>query len=267
MTCNMYNLLSYPIIPTIYEDSLSYYEVLCALDAKIDAVIKNTNDYAAAVLAEAKSYTDNSIREFYSYTDERVNGVDQKYENITDAINQKIIDINQNISKLYLAFSDLQNTNQAQLDLMYKKLKEYVDSLVLSQNFYFIDPTTGNLNDLQSILNNMYKALSWASLTAEEYDNMQLTAGEYDSLQLTAYDYDHYARLRFFNKIYFSMISPFTGVKDSYSNIINKLASLHKNGLTAKEYDDLQLTASVYDGKNITAYEYDWNSKNLLQEV
>lgn len=61
------------------------------------------------------------------------------------------------------------------------------------------------------------------------------------------------------------MVNPFTGLKESVVNVINYLSSLHMvDGITANEYDLLELTATYYDGKELTATQYDINATNLL---
>lgn len=58
---------------------------------------------------------------------------------------------------------------------------------------YMTDPTTGTINPLQTIINNIYNVIRPAAITAGDYDAKQLTAGAYDILGLTAFDYDFYA--------------------------------------------------------------------------
>ena len=58
--------------------------------------------------------------------------------------------------------------------------------------------------------------------------------------------------------------NPVTGTQTNVQTAINDLY-LHFNifGLTASQYDSLQLLARVYDAKELTAYEYDTQSYNL----
>ena len=58
---------------------------------------------------------------------------------------------------------------------------------------------------------------------------------------------------------------PTTGVYEPLQITINNLYNLtNKDGITAGEFDALQLTASVFDGKDLTAYQFDSSSKTLL---
>lgn len=52
--------------------------------------------------------------------------------------------------------------------------------------------------------------------------------------------------------------SPISGNIVTVQEALNELASLHQNGLTAQEFDNLLLTAQAYDNKGLTAYEFDY---------
>ena len=52
-----------------------------------------------------------------------------------------------------------------------------------------IDPTTGVLSPIQTVINNLAGS-SADALTASEYDALSLTATAYDNYNITAYDYD-----------------------------------------------------------------------------
>ena len=60
------------------------------------------------------------------------------------------------------------------------------------------------------------------------------------------------------------MVSPFTGQYTKVKNVVMDLAHFHMDGLSAKEYDDLELEAEEYDDKLITAFDYDWFGKDIL---
>lgn len=61
------------------------------------------------------------------------------------------------------------------------------------------------------------------------------------------------------------MPNPFTGHEDSFSQIIQQLASFHMlDAITAGEYDSLNLTAATYDNMHLTAYQYDVEGKTHL---
>lgn len=72
-------------------------------------------------------------------------------------------------------------------------LREEISEISLGQITVY-DPTTGELNNLQSTLDNMYGATREEALTATEYDALELTATAYDAYEITAFNYDRYGK-------------------------------------------------------------------------
>ena len=60
------------------------------------------------------------------------------------------------------------------------------------------------------------------------------------------------------------LIDPTTGVLSPLQDVINNIAGVGRDGLTATEYDTLELTATTYDGYAISAYDYDYHGKTIL---
>ena len=102
------------------------------------------------------------------------------------------------------------------------------------------------------------------SLTAQQYDSLNLSAAEYDALDLTAREYDTMGYKLLYKDPNYYMLSPFTGELTHITEIIETLAMFHMDGLTADEYDTKDLTAEAYDTLNITAYNFDWFGKQLI---
>ena len=68
--------------------------------------------------------------------------------------------------------------------------KAYTDSQVLSYTM-MINPITGVYEDVRNVVEDIVSYFHTGdSLTASEYDALDLTATYYDNKQLTAYDYD-----------------------------------------------------------------------------
>ena len=68
--------------------------------------------------------------------------------------------------------------------------KAYTDSQVLSYTM-MINPITGVYEDVRNVVNDIVSYFHTGdSLTASEYDTLDLTATYYDGKQISAYDYD-----------------------------------------------------------------------------
>lgn len=60
---------------------------------------------------------------------------------------------------------------------------------------------------------------------------------------------------------------PTTGLADTVQNVINNLYQLtNKDGITAGEFDLLELTVTQFESYDMTAYEFDSQSKTILTQ-
>ena len=58
---------------------------------------------------------------------------------------------------------------------------------------------------------------------------------------------------------------PTTGIFSNIQVVINNLYNTaNTDGITASEFDGLELTASVFDSKQITASQFDTSGKSIL---
>lgn len=63
----------------------------------------------------------------------------------------------------------------------------------------------------------------------------------------------------------FTIYDPTTGTYNNVQTVVNNLYQLtNKDGLTASEFDTLDLTATAFDTYQITAYEFDSQGKIIL---
>ena len=123
--------------------------------------------------------------ELYARMIELKNQITQEYQ--TFVINQI------NAQKVYI-------DNQ---DIYYNELaKAYSDSILVQANAYtdnkvlnytmMVSPITGEYEDVRDVVNEIvYYFHTDNSLTAGEYDALDLTASAYDAYDLSAFDYDY----------------------------------------------------------------------------
>lgn len=128
------------------------------------------------------------------------------------------------------------------------------------------NPVTGTTTSINVALADLYDRIrAEGALTAFEYDQLGLTAADYDNYGISALEYDLYAKiLLHYPDLRWSMLDPFTGTWNLISKVVSKLADLHRNALTALQYDNKLLDAATYDGLALTAYAYDWNGAGLI---
>lgn len=120
-------------------------------------------------------------------------------------------------------------------------------------------PVDGNLETINVALAHVYNALR-RGMTAGDFDALLLTAKGYDSFRITAIEYDTQSKDIFAKWKNWYMISPFDGNYVPIESVVQRLAVLHKLGITASAFDGKGLHAVEYDADDITAYKYDWDN-------
>lgn len=132
------------------------------LYAYLDALkIRIKNDYEAycnAQIASLKGYTDNKLADQKVYIDNQ----DVYYHDLATAYSDNVL----------------------------VQANAYTDAQVLDYTM-MINPITGEYEDVRNVVDDIVSYFHTEnSLTAGEYDALELTAEDYDNEEITAYDYD-----------------------------------------------------------------------------
>lgn len=267
-----------PVLPTTYEDTLSYYETLSKLIDKVAELQKAIEDggFEESILERANQYTDARVNEVTAEMRDSVNDLNHEvegfeerinlsFEELRDATNLALTRLNVQITELYTVIMNYGETIDSKFVQMYNDLIRYIDDEIDARDtVYVIDPVTRQRVNIQTALWNMYNSyMREFAVTADEYDALMLTAFEYDNKRLTAYDYDNNFKEKmaeYFNRV----MNPFTGMPATLTEIVMHLVDLHRDSLTCSQYDAKQLDADTYDGLDITAYTFDFESRSVL---
>lgn len=246
----------------------------------------NSHDQDYTQLLQRVDSIENELDTFEETINQRFeelrNSLDEYiYQQVHDALDQIIADV----TDVRVQIQELRNDVTRQLlelnasisahDMMTRnwveaRLQQFINEIPDLTTINVWNPVKGTITSVQMAINDLYSLLRYDSLTAEEYDLMELTAQEYDDFQMSAFDYDNYAKNIFgrfgvYKNPLFYMNSPFTGEYVPITTVINELAFLHRSdALTASEYDVKELTADDYDTLQLTAYQYDWSGKILI---
>lgn len=271
------------VLPLVFDDALSYYEVLCSVKQKLNELISVLNEYQDSL----KDYVDQqdaaNLAKMQAQFDALQNNVNSRLDSVLDEMNtamaqfrteitnqidenqawveQKIremeLEISQTVAEVYSRLNDTLTAAKAYTDF---RIQGILDNLHTITNVYVLNPVTGQVTTIQAAIDDMYNALRYMGLTAFMYDSLQLTAQEYDDRQLYAWTYDRLAWYFFRGKAPWKWtFSGNTGREINLRQAIRELwADDRVNGITVQQFDDAEQTAQQFDNTGLTAYAFDW---------
>ena len=173
------------VLPTVYDDALSYYEVLCKYTEKLNEVIDLCNSLTDEILAEAKAYTDEKIAETFEEVDQKIRELQQL---IDDTVRDFNLLVDETVRTFQGLIDDLQSQYQrftqyvnGQLDTMDRKidsvdtkldnsvtaLRTEMDLKIQLNNEYLIEEVTENLPSMMKVWN----VLEGTQVTVQEMFN------------------------------------------------------------------------------------------------
>lgn len=235
------------------------------LSASIQAQFATEKALIEQELADTKAQIDEEMR----LLEEEVNSAIASFEtrflvlkaDILNEMEQLKAEVRREINNFY---DIMQANNTYMINWVENRIEEFINSLPEILTVQVYNPYRGEVTDIQTAINDLYEVASIWGLTAQQYDSLDLTAEEYDNLGLTAREYDTLGYKLLYKDPNYYMISPFTGELTHITEIIEKLAMFHMDGLTATEYDVKDLDADTYDALDLTAFNYDWFAHQLI---
>lgn len=192
-----------PNLPSIFDTSLSYYEVLCRLNALIVDLLKAIEEFDGVSqdeLAAAVRALNKAIAEAEARLNNRIDHIDQE---ILDLFKPELDKMKAQILELAYIIGDKTDKLQQQIDNLnnsIQSLYDYVNSIEnnikawvliqLNDKTYCFSPFTGVWITNKRAIYELAQEERVNGLTAQEHDNMQWTAEEFDNFNWTALYYD-----------------------------------------------------------------------------
>ena len=224
--------------------------------AKLDLAIQQMKDEVNEEIIKLRKDVNDAIADFQTQFNQLKASVEAEITQLRILINQEIVRLNET----------LEVNNQYIRQYVEDRIDQFINEFPTMINLVPVyNPVRGTTTSLQQAINDLYDVARVYGLTAEQYDSLGLKAETYDGYELTAMEYDQYGYIKLgYPDENWYMISPFTGQYTKVKNVVMDLAHFHMEGLTAEEYDALELEAEEYDLKEITAFDYDWFGKDIL---
>lgn len=167
-------------ISTNYLDNMTYAEFLLGILKKMNEIIVVSNSQQEFIDEFNIKYQE-LLTEFEKLRTE----FDALEDKITASVQAQFDAFEVEVRNLITA---TQNYLIAYTDSAEARLQAQIEAIQIG-DISVIDPTTGILSPIQTVINNIAGS-SADALTATEYDALNLTATAYDNYDITAYDYD-----------------------------------------------------------------------------
>ena len=167
-------------VSTNYLDNMTYAEFLLGILKKMNEIIAVTNTQQEFIDEFNVKYQ-KLLKEFEELRAE----FDALEDKITASVQAQFDAFEVEVRNLITA---TQNYLIAYTDSAEARLQAQIEAIQIG-DINVIDPTTGVLSPIQTVINNLAGS-SADALTATEYDALNLTAAAYDNYDITAYDYD-----------------------------------------------------------------------------
>lgn len=279
------------VLPTVYSNTLSYYEEICRIAKCVEEVIDVLNGWEETIneleqaivdLDEIKSTVnrlDSGLTELTAYVNDINNyakslegriknnedaiaslidtmagfntSVDEKLDALERKLTRMINSVTADIDKELSLLQAKINQIRVNLQSQINDLRDRVDEIDTS----VINPWHDNLGRITQDANIklVYSDLADEVPTAGEYARLGLTANEYSDLDITAMDYTRRGKERLH---FYWVFSPTYGFKQEISNVLTSIVNFISKTLSANEYTALDLTADEYSALDLTASDY-----------
>lgn len=176
-------------------------------ELNLDWIIKINKE-----LSEQVAYISEEFAKIQILTEEQINAMINSAIALNNVeLYEKMVELKNQITQEYQAFVmnqiNLQKVYIDNQDVYYHELaKAYADNVLIQANNYtdnkvlnytmMVNPITGNYEDVRDVVNDIiYYFHTDNTLTAGEYDALDLTASAYDAYDLSAFDYDYNGKI------------------------------------------------------------------------
>lgn len=183
--------LNFDMIPSAYEDNFTFLENLEVLYKKVTEIIEFLKDFNMETI-QAK--IDEACQELKIYTDLKNDELDIELRNYIDSQITNIENALNLIQEQLKDYTDISVQNVLDiLNATKDELEAEIEQIVVG-NISVRNPTTGTIDPLEKVLDDIYDTFRTEAITSAEFDALELTATDFDSRQITANAFDLYGK-------------------------------------------------------------------------
>lgn len=231
------------VLPLVYDDSLSYYEVLCKVVDYLNHLIEDVNYlneiYAPltgkvaeleAALINLKNTTNAALVALNERCTALEDADERNYQalkayvdNINAGIQQHLLRLDQDyqyiltLYQTFKAYSDSGDVRTLQNAKAYtdEKIRDILEYIRDPRIWFVVDPVDGQIKDIQTVIDEFFSLIRWGAFTVFEFDSAGYDCDYIDSIGYTAEEFDYYGRLRFMFSIQYvtpDMLLPYATI-------------------------------------------------------
>ncbi len=166
----------------IYDLTKELIEITTVLNEKVDNFELNFQDLQDQINVHSEE-----ISQLYYDFNNFKNEMNQLLDNrLSEIRNQLLVLLTQYQESMNASFNAYKLTVDGELE----DFNTTLDEIIRLGDIDAYDPTTGQMNNLNQVLSNIYGALRQDALTVAEFQALDLTCTGFDSQEVTAYNFD-----------------------------------------------------------------------------
>ena len=180
-----------PVLPTVFDDSLSYLEMVSKLYYKLEEVIQEVNDIDQEAIEQALNDMRAEILKFEGQVQEQYNALDTKFQEQYEELNNSVIDLADSVAssveELDMKIHNLGESLKDIMDLKIEDNNEYIFESIASEiiGIKVLNYFTGEKVTVQEMFDYLAQLHATDGITVTELITRQKTVNELIALNFT----------------------------------------------------------------------------------
>lgn len=180
-----------PVLPTVFDDSLSYLEMVSKLYYKLEEVIQEVNDIDQDAIEQALNDMRAEILKFEGQVQEQYNALDTKFQEQYEELNNSVIDLADSVAssveELDMKIHNLGESLKDIMDLKIEENNEYIFESIASEiiGIKVLNYFTGEKVTVQEMFDYLAQLHATDGITVTELITRQKTVNELIALNFT----------------------------------------------------------------------------------
>ena len=180
-----------PVLPTAFDDSLSYLEMVSKLYKKLEEVIAEVNEIDQEAIQQALDDMRAEIAKFETQIQKQYNALDEKYQKLYEELNNSILELADttaaSLEELDTKIYNLGESLKDIIDLKIEENNEYIFESIASEiiGIKVLNYFTGEKVTVQEMFDYLAQLHAMDGITVTELITRQKTVNELIALKFT----------------------------------------------------------------------------------